>query len=40
MAKDIKAVPSRSPVTVLSDLIGAVSLVVILYAGLTLPAFL
>jgi hypothetical protein len=27
-------------VTVLSDLIGAVSLVVILYAGLTLPAFL
>ncbi|MDN3703888.1 MULTISPECIES: hypothetical protein [Marivivens] len=40
MAKDIKAVLSRSPVTVLSDLIGAVSLVVILYAGLTLPAFL
>ncbi len=40
MAKDIKAALTRSPATVLSDLVGAVSLVVIFYVGLSLPAVL
>ena len=37
MAKDIKNVISRSDLTLVSDALGAVSLVVILFVGLSLP---
>ncbi|WP_276268497.1 hypothetical protein [Marivivens niveibacter] len=40
MAKDIKAVLTRSPASVLSDLVGAASIVVIFYVSLSLPAIL
>jgi hypothetical protein len=38
MAKEIKSVFVRSSDTIVSDLIGVLSLGVILYAGLALPA--
>ena len=37
MAKDIKNALSRSSDTILSDVLGAVALVVMLYGGLCLP---
>ncbi len=37
MAKEIKSVITRSSDTIIADALGAVSLLVILYAGLALP---
>ena len=37
MAKDIKAALANSRDTLLQDIVGAVSLVVILFGGLALP---
>ncbi len=37
MAKEIKSVIARSRDTIVADAIGAVSLVVILFVGLSLP---
>lgn len=37
MAQEIKASITRSRDTLISDMLGAVSLIVLLYAGLCLP---